>query len=111
MAKYFGKVGYAEQKKTAPGVWIEVITEREYTGDILINNRRLENASTLNSNLNVNNRISIVSDAYANENFFAMRYVSWMGVLWKVSNVEVQHPRLILTIGGVYHAEPDRPQD
>ena len=78
-------------------------TERDYRGDVLRNTRKWENGEHLNDDLNVNNQISIVADAYANENFFAMRYISWMGAYWKITNVEVQRPRLILTIGGVYN--------
>ena len=105
MAKFYGVIGYAETKETAPGVWREVITERSYYGDVIRNTRRWESSEHLNDDLNVNNLISIVADAYANENFFAMRYITWMGSKWKVTNVEVQRPRLILTIGGLYNEQ------
>ena len=39
MAKWFGKIGYAETVETAPGVWVEHIVEREYYGDLNKNNR------------------------------------------------------------------------
>lgn len=103
MAKFFGKIGFTKTEETAPGVYREVTTERDYRGDVLRNTRKWENGEYLNDDLNVNNQISIVADAYANENFFAMRYISWMGAYWKITNVEVQRPRLILTIGGVYN--------
>ena len=103
MAKFFGKIGFTKTEETAPGVYREVTTERDYRGDVLRNTRKWENGEHLNDDLNVNNQISIVADAYANENFFAMRYISWMGASWKITNVEVQRPRLILTIGGVYN--------
>ena len=103
MAKFYGKVGYAVNEETSPGVWESAITERNYYGDILQNFRRLENSGNVNDNINVNNRISILSDPYANQNFFSMRYVEFMGAKWKITNVEVQYPRLILTIGGVYN--------
>ncbi len=103
MAKYCGKIGYAETVESAPGVWEETITERKYYGDVTRNIRRLESGEHLNDKLEVNNLISIVSDAYAVQNFFAIRYAEWMGVNWKVTNVDVQPPRLILTLGGVYH--------
>lgn len=106
MARFHGKVGYASSVETSPGVWKnDVITEREYFGDIVRNTRRLESGENLNDNVVVNNLISIVADAYANENFFAMRYVQWNGAYWKVTNVEVQRPRLLLTIGGVYNGK------
>lgn len=105
MAKFYGVIGYAETKETAPGVWREVITERSYYGDVIRNTRRWEGSEHLNDDLNINNLISIVADAYANENFFAIRYITWMGSKWKVTNVEVQRPRLILTIGGLYNEQ------
>lgn len=103
MAKFFGKIGYAETKQTSPGVWEEEITEREYFGDITRNTRRLQSSGNLNDNIVVANDISIISDPFANQNFHAMRYVEFMGTKWKISNVEVQYPRLILTLGDQYN--------
>lgn len=103
MARFHGVIGYGVSAETYPGVWEESVDERFYTGDVIRNTRRLETGEKVNDDITVNNSISIVADAYANNHFFAMRYVEWMGVKWKITNVEVQHPRLILTIGGVYH--------
>ena len=103
MAKYFGKIGYAEQVETAPGVWEEQITERQYYGDVVRNIRKLESSGDINDNINVSMEISIVADPYAIQNFHAMRYVEFMGSLWKITSVEVNYPRLILSIGGVYN--------
>lgn len=105
MAKFHGIIGYAETKEKEQGIWTEVITERTYTGDVLRNTKSWENSGYLNDNLNVNNLISIIADAFAYQHFFAIRYIKWMGVMWKVSNVEVQRPRLILTIGGIYNEQ------
>ena len=105
MAKFCGVVGFAITKETKPGIWSNVITEREYYGDVLSNARRLQTIDQLNDDINVSNRISIVADAFANENFHSMRFVEYMGTVWKVSNVEVQRPRLILTLGGVYNGK------
>jgi hypothetical protein len=63
----------------------------------------LPDGTKVNDDLSVNNSISIVADEYANEHFFAIRYVAWAGTLWTVTNVEVQSPRLLLTLGGVYN--------
>lgn len=103
MAKYFGRIGYAETVETVPGVWEEVIQERQYYGDVIRNARRWENGESLNDNLVVSNSISIVADDYAYQHFAFIRYVEWMGVLWKPSSVEIQRPRIILQIGGVYN--------
>lgn len=103
MAKFHGKVGYGNTVETKPGVHEEVITEQEYYGDVIRNSRQLRDGESINDDLSVGNSISIVADAYANEHFFAIRYVEWAGTLWKVSNVEVQSPRLVLRLGGVYN--------
>lgn len=103
MAKFYGPIGYAVTVETRPGVWEEQITERPYYGDLIRNTRRLQSSETLNDDISVANEISIVADPFANENFYLMRYVGFMGAKWKISNVDVQYPRLILTIGGVYN--------
>jgi hypothetical protein len=111
MAKYFGNIGFAEYKETAPDVWREVITEKPYYGDILKNYRQLDNSGEVNDDVTISNRFSIISDPYAQENFHAIRYIMFMGIKWKVTNVEVEYPRLILNVGGEYHGEdPREPQ-
>lgn len=103
MAKFHGQIGYVETKETAPGVYSEVATEYNYYGDVL---RNIQNWSTntmsINDNLNINNQFSIVGDWYSYENFKFMKYLIWMNTKWKITNVEVQRPRLIITVGGVY---------
>jgi len=103
MAKFFGKIGYGETVEKSPGVWEDTIVEDNYYGDVVRNTRKLTEGESANSDITVNNSISIVSDAYANEHFFAIRYVEWAGTLWTVSEVDVQSPRLLLRLGGVYN--------
>lgn len=103
--KWFGTIGYAETVETKPGIWEERITEREYFGDLIRNSRRIQSTDKVNSDLDISNEISIVSDPYAYENFHSMRYAEFMGAKWKITNVEVQYPRLTLTLGGVYNGE------
>ena len=105
MAKFYGAIGYAETVETTPGVWEEQVITRNYYGELNRNNRRLESANQVNDGINISNEISILADPYANEHFHAMRYIEFMGTKWKISNVEVRYPRLILTTGGVYNGE------
>jgi hypothetical protein len=105
MAKYYGTVGYAQLVQTSPGVWEEELTEKKYTGDVIRNTRRWQAGEGLNDNLNINNKISILADPYAYQHFHNMRYIEWYGAKWKITNIEVQRPRLILTIGGVYNGD------
>lgn len=103
MAKWCGKIGYAETIETKPGVWQEQIAERTHYGDVNRNKRMLQTVDQLNDNINIANEFSIVHDPYALEHFHSMKYIEFMGTRWKISTVEVQYPRLILTVGGVYN--------
>lgn len=103
MTKWFGVIGYADTVETSPGVWMEDITKRQYFGDVIRNTRRLQTTDKVNDNIEVSNEISIVADPYALQNFHAIRYVEFMGAKWKVSSVDVQYPRLTLSLGGVYN--------
>lgn len=103
MAKWFGKVGYVEQVETSPGVWKDVITEGDYYGDTIRNTRRLESTEHVSDDITISNELSIVSDPYAIEHFYQIRYAELSGVKWKVTNVEVLYPRLKLTLGGLYN--------
>jgi hypothetical protein len=103
MARFFGNVGYGETVEASPGVWVDEIVEYPYYGDVVRNSRELRQGQFLNDDLSVQNSISIVADAYANEHFFAIRYVEWAGTLWTIDSVEVLIPRLLLRLGKVYN--------
>ena len=103
MAKWYGKIGYADNVEVEPGVWEDSIVEHSYYGDLNRSTRSLQNSGEINDNINLSNEISIVADPYASENFYKMRYVEFAGTKWKITNVEVKYPRLILSIGGVWN--------
>lgn len=105
MSKFYGKVGYCDLTKTAPGVISEDIVERSYYGDALRNVRRLQSTESINDNINISTQISIVADPFALDHFQWIRYVEFMGAKWKVTSVEVQFPRLVLELGGLYNVE------
>ena len=64
MAKFYGTVGYAEMQETRPGIHKEVVTERNYAGDVFRNTRKLEAGESINDNVVVNNRISMLPDGF-----------------------------------------------
>lgn len=103
MAKFYGEIGYGITVETSPGVYQEQITTRNYYGEIVKNSRRQQSSESVNDNVNISLEISILSDPFANDNFVSMLYVQYMGAKWKITNVDIQFPRLILTIGGVYN--------
>ncbi|MBR0280525.1 MAG: hypothetical protein IJQ81_02905 [Oscillibacter sp.] len=101
--RYCGRIGYGATEEIRPGVYEERTEEREYYGDVTRNTRRYQRGESLNDNLELDNVISIVADPFAFEHFSEIRYVIWNGAKWKVKGVEIQYPRLSLTIGGVYN--------
>lgn len=105
MAKFYGKIGYAETREVSPGVWTESITERYYRGDVKKMTKRWSEGEKVNDDLDISNEISILSDPYAEQHFHQIRYIAWAGALWKVKSVSVERPRLRLTIGGVYNGK------
>jgi hypothetical protein len=117
MARFHGRVGYGEsvevldEEENGTGIWVDNIVEHSYFGDVIRNARNLREGENLNFDLSVQNSISIVADAYANEHFFAIRYVEWAGALWTVSSVEVQSPRLLLRLGEVYNGPTPGPTE
>lgn len=108
MAKFSGNVGFVYTLNTSPGVYKSTVTEQHYHGDVLRNTRQLVTGENINDDVKLNNRISIVADPYAVINYFAIKYVVWMGAKWKVTDVEIQRPRLILTLGEMYNGPEDQ---
>ncbi len=103
MAKFFGKIGFETTVETSQDIYEESIIEKDYYGDVIRNRRLIQSNGKINEDVNISNQISIVADPFANNNFHSMRYIEWMGSKWKVTDVEVQYPRLILSIGGLYN--------
>lgn len=110
MAKFYGVIGFADTVEETPGEWIDDVIERPYSGDLIKNYASHSSSGNVNDNINISNQISILSDPYANEHFFNMKYVKFnipnLGGVWKITNVDAtNYPRLTLTIGGVYNGE------
>ena len=108
MAKFFGIIGFVDtiEDPENPGVWVENTVEKEYRGEFYKVSRRLQTSSnSVNDNITISNEISIVADPYANDNMYAMRYVIFRGTKWKIASVDVEYPRLKLSIGGIYNGK------
>jgi hypothetical protein len=103
MAKFYGSIGFAITTETSPGVWTERIVEYPYAGDVFRDTRRMGQGESIHDNLSLSSIISIIADPFANQNIQRMRFLRWMGANWKITNVEVQRPRLLLYLGEVYN--------
>ena len=105
MSKWYGKIGYAISAETEPGIWENTIVERNYFGDMISDRRKRQNSGEVNDNINLSNVISIIAEPFAYQNCSNMAYVEIMGSKWKITDIEIQSPRLLLTVGGVYNGE------
>ena len=101
--RFHGKVGYGTTVETSPGVYEDTVIERDAYGTVIRASRAMTEGDQVNQSLSVGNSISIVADAYASEHILEMRYVTWQGVRWTVTDVTVERPRLILALGEVYN--------
>lgn len=101
--RFHGEVGYGGTVETSPGVWEDVITERQYYGDVESNALRASQGNEVFETITLSHSISIVADAYANQNFSKIRYVMWNGTRWTVNTAVIERPRLILYLGEVYN--------
>jgi len=103
MARYSGKIGYAIGSETSPGIWESQITECDCKGDIITARRSNQQGENVNDNIVLNSTFSVLGDAFSYDNFLFIKYITFMGVKWRVTAVEVVRPRLLLTVGGVYN--------
>lgn len=112
MARYYGRIGFLVdeiESEDRPSRYVPVMEERYYMGDLFKNHARQQSAEKPVDDFGISNEISIVADAFALNNFSSMKYVEFMGALWEVQSVMVEHPRLRISFGGVYHGPtPDR---
>lgn len=104
MARFYGRVGFIFGSiETRLGIWVENKSERNYYGDVMKRRLSWESSdSTINDSIKIGNQFSILADEYAEEHMYAMKWIEWKGVKWKITSVEIERPRMILTIGDVY---------
>lgn len=105
MSKFCGKIGYCFTKETSPGVWEEIIEEKDAVGDLIKTIIRQQSSNSINDTITLNNTISLIADPYASQNYGHIKFIKFgkEKIAWKVDNAELQYPRLILTLGGVYN--------
>lgn len=101
--KYCGKIGFLITSETEPGIWKEETTERTYMGDVLQNIRRWETGLSINDNIKIQNRISVVMDPFLHNNLGNVKYLTFAGNKWKVTSFDIQYPRVIMTTGELYN--------
>lgn len=109
--KFYGPVGFVEVVEKRPSVKTTVPVEYNYAGDVLRRSIRYQTGESVNDAITPSQQISILADPYARNHVGSMKYVKWMGTPWKISEITVEYPRLILTLGGPYNGATVRSSD
>ena len=103
MAKYAGLVGYVTQEESVPGVWSPVENPKLMRGDIIRQASSSQNDNKVNSDIALSHRVSLLGDAYAFGNYYNIKWIDIDGRKWEVTSVEIQRPRIIVTLGGLWN--------
>jgi hypothetical protein len=103
MAKFTGLVGYVTQAETVPGVWSSIENSVVMRGDIIRQSSNSQNGDKVNNDITLNHRVSLLGDAYSFGNYYNIGWIEIDGRKWEVSSVEIQRPRIIATLGGVWN--------
>lgn len=101
--RYSGKIGYATKVETAPGVWEDVITEREHVGEVIQRTERLDQANSVIPSYRTTTSFSVLSDGVLKERYSDVRYISWKGIRWSVSSVIHKFPRMEMFVAEEYN--------
>lgn len=103
MALFRGIIGFVENTEVEDCEWEDVVTPRYYTGTIIKNNQQFLTADTVSGNLQITNTFSIFGDSYMFSHISNIRYLEWRGQRWIVTTVDLEFPRVNMTIGGIYN--------
>ena len=107
--KFYGNIGFAVTEDDGDGVWKETITDKKYAGDILRFARNKESGEHINDGLRINTQISLLLDPWFQDHISQLRYAEYMNTKWIIDSVDIQYPRVNLTLGGIYHG--DEPEE
>ena len=105
--KWCGKIGFLVTENSN-GIWSEHVIEKPFTGEIIKNSIQVESSNSVNDNLNLNNQISVIANKFVYDNFQYMKYDEVFGAMWKIKSAELQYPRLLLSIGGIWNGEQEQ---
>ncbi len=105
MAKFSGKVAFREDDhEVSPGIWESSgIVEKQVYGDIYRNMSRITSGDKINFDVNINNQVDFVGNAYFRDNWMKIIYCVWRGQKYNVTNVDIlDYPRIKIDLGGLY---------
>lgn len=101
--RWSGKLGYSEQTETSPGVWENVITEREALGQVKQRTEVLNPSDTVLPRYETSTSISVLSQGTDKIDYSNLAYVTYKGKNWVPRNIVEDFPRMTIFIGEEYH--------
>lgn len=102
--KYVGNIGFlSSNTEVTGGIATQPIISKRYFGEIITTSSRLQTQDKINPDVTINNSIAILLDGYLNNNLSNIVYVEFLNKKWSVSSIELRHPRVILSLGGLYN--------
>lgn len=107
--RYAGKIGFGTSTEVSPGVWEDVIVEKDYLGDILQSTERLNSTESVLPKYTTTTSISVLSDGVLKERYSDVRYISHLGVNWIVTSIIHKWPRIEMFIGEEYNGPTPQP--
>ena len=102
--KFYGEVGFVKTTVNEISVAEESVIRLPYYGEIIRDRRRINSSDKIVKDVSIQNEISIVADKFMTDNLAWIKFVNWHGIDWSVDTVEINYPRINLTLGGVYNA-------
>jgi hypothetical protein len=104
MSKFAGLVGYDTQEESVPGVWSPVEKTVMMKGDIIRQSSSNQNGVKVNNDVTLSHRVSLMGDSYAFANYLQIKWIQVDGHKWSITSIELQRPRIIVTLGGLWNA-------
>lgn len=114
--RYCAKLGFRftheklDEEGNPTSIWVEEIVPRTYKADVISTGYRNQQSATDSTvdDYKISNKISVIAcDGFTISHLNSIIYCEYLGIKWKVTSVDIQRPRLILTLGGEYHETED----
>ena len=101
--RYSGRIGFKITAPREPGstIYVPTIVWKKYKGNV----PRMMSKWTID----MSNTISIVADVFLSHNYRSIFAIEFAGEFWNVKNIQINPPRLEMTIGGVYTGDEPTP--
>lgn len=106
--KYSGMAGVVEDSiEISPGIWKPAgVREIKATGDFVSSRKEFSvRSDSTNDDVTMSNTISIVMSKDLFNNLSNLRYLTVNGARYKVTSFEINRPRIVITLGGLWNGD------